>query len=129
MNNISSDHIESSSLLNKKNGILIGGFMLCYKPRPLNLNTRSPLNHIKTCVLSFVCVLLTITMLSQVIFILNYGSQSSGFEGGDWRREKKSAGKPNLSRRRVVPKVLHLDFISRFESQQPGILNLFSGQV
>lgn len=127
MNNISSDHFES--LLNKKNGILIGGFILCYKPRPLNLNTRSPLNHIKTCVLSCVCVLLTTTMLSRVIFILNYGSQSSGLEGGDWRREKKSAGKPNLSRRRVIPKVLHLDFISRFESQQPGILNLFSGQV
>lgn len=54
MNNISWNHIESTSLVNQKNGILIGRFMLCYKPCFLNLPTRSPLNHIKTCVLSFV---------------------------------------------------------------------------
>lgn len=54
MNNISWNHIESTSLVNQKNGILIGRFMLCYKPCLLNLRTRSPLNHIKTCVLSFV---------------------------------------------------------------------------
>lgn len=122
MNNISWNHIESTSLVNQKNGILIGRFMLCYKPCLLNLRTRSPLNHIKTCVLSFVFLLLATTML------LNYRSQSSRLEGGDWRREEKSARKPNLSGSWVVAKVLHLDFIPRFESKQPGILNLFSGQ-
>lgn len=122
MNNISWNHIESTSLVNQKNGILIGRFMLCYKPCLLNLHTKSPLNHIKTCVLSFVFLLLATTML------LNYRSQSSRLEGGDWRREEKSARKPNLSGSWVVAKVLHLDFIPRFESKQPGILNLFSGQ-
>lgn len=131
MNNISWNHIESTSLVNQKNGILIGRFMLCYKPCLLNLHTKSPLNHIKTCVLSFVFLLLATffaTMLLRVIFILNYRSQSSRLEGGDWRREEKSARKPNLSGSWVVSKVLHLDFIPRFESKQPGILNLFSGQ-
>lgn len=122
MNNISWNHIESTSLVNQKNGILIGRFMLCYKPCLLNLHTKSPLNHIKTCVLSFVFLLLATTIL------LNYRSQSSRLEGGDWRREEKSARKPNLSGSWVVAKVLHLDFIPRFESKQPGILNLFSGQ-
>lgn len=128
MNNISWNHIESTSLVNQKNGILIGRFMLCYKPCFLNLHARSPLNHIKTCVLSFVFLLLATTILLQAIFILNYGSQLSRLEGGDWRREEKSARKPNLSGSWVVAKVLHLDFISRFESKQPGILNLFRGQ-
>lgn len=128
MNNISWNHIESTSLVNQKNGILIGRFMLCYKPCLLNLRTRSPLNHIKTCVLSFVFLLLATTMLLRVIFILNYRSQSSRLEGGDWRREEKSARKPDLSGGWVIAKVLHLDFIPRFESKQPGILNLFSGQ-
>lgn len=125
---ISWNHIESTSVVNQKNGILLGRFMLCYKPCFLNLRTRSPLNHIKTCVLSFVFLLLATTMLLRAIFILNYGSQSSRLEGGDWRREEKSARKPNLSGSWVVAKVLHLDFIPRFESKQPGILNLFSGQ-
>lgn len=131
MTNISWNHIESTSLVNQKNGILIGRFMLCYKPCLLNLRTRSPLNHIKTCVLSFVFLLLATffaTMLLRVIFILNYRSQSSRLEGGDWRREEKSARKPDLSGGWVIAKVLHLDFIPRFESKQPGILNLFSGQ-
>lgn len=128
MNNISWNHIESTSLVNQKNGILIGRFMLCYEPCLLNLPTRSPLNHIKTCVLSFVFLLLATTILLRVIFILNYRSQSSRLEGRDWRREEKSARKPDLSGSWVVAKVLHLDFIPRFESKQPGILNLFSGQ-
>lgn len=129
MNNISWNHIESTSLVNQKNGILIGRFMLCYKPCLLNLHARSPLNHIKTCVSSFVFLLLATTMLLRAIFIFNYESQLSRLEGGDWRREEKSARKPNLSGSWVVAKVLHLDFIPRFESKQPGILNLFSGKT
>lgn len=129
MNNISWNHIESTSLVNQKNGILIGRFMLCYKPCLLNLRTRSPLNHIKTCVLSFVFLLLATTMLLRAIFIFNYESQLSRLEGGDWRREEKSARKPDLSGSWVIAKVLHLDFIPRFESKQPGILNLFSGKT
>lgn len=129
MNNISWNHIESTSLVNQKNGILIGRFMLCYKPCLLNLRTRSPSNHIKTCVLSFVFLLLATTMLLRAIFIFNYESQLSRLEGGDWRREEKSARKPDLSGSWVIAKVLHLDFIPRFESKQPGILNLFSGKT
>lgn len=68
---ISWNHIESTSVVNQKNGILLGRFMLCYKPCFLNLRTRSPLNHIKTCVLSFVFLLLATTMLLRAIFILN----------------------------------------------------------